>query len=186
MIDNIIRDARDQRYASHLPVLSAWLSGSLWLIVEFGCGRFSTPELARHAAMLICFEKSQSWINQIRPLVPSADLRLVPQSLAAFETVWRAHITDDHVAFVDGSPSQWRVHAIRWAAECRPVLIFAHDWNVNQCGYGYHELKNQLQGYELTAYKCQLSSVRTAVFRRLDYPLTVPKPEHHKQCTSVV
>lgn len=183
MLDSVVRDERDARYASHVPVLRAWLAGGRWRIVEFGCGRFSTPVLAEYAESLECWEKSPSWIRDVAELVPDATYRAVPATLPEFEAAFSAAIDRQTVVFVDGAPVSWRVSAIQQAQRKAAPVIFAHDWSTTQKSYGYDRLKAR-EDYRIHAYKCGRSKVKTAVFVRCDSPIVIPATvEGHSPCT---
>lgn len=172
MLDLEIRDARDARYASHVPVVNAWLAGHKWDIIEFGCGRFSTPLLIQYARSLICYEKNSAWRQEVSEAVPDVDIRPVPPESDDFKFEFARVITPEHVVFVDGSPGQWRVDAIRCAQQKLAQLIIAHDWSDKQVGYGYHLLGDNNK-YTKYVYKCETTKLRTAVFRY------TPIPENH-------
>lgn len=174
MLDARINDARDARYASHVNVLKAWLAGGKWKIVEFGCGRFSTPVLIQYADSLHCYEKSNAWRRDVALLVPGAVYHPVPETLPEFETVFAAAIDGDTVVFVDGSPGAWRINAIRQAQARNAKLIIAHDWSTSQVGYGYHLLAADPR-YTIHSYKCQESKIRTAAIVRNDAGIKTPK-----------
>ena len=167
-LDLEIRDQRDARYASHVPVLRAWLAGRRWKIVEHGCGLFSTPLLAQYADSLVCFERHRQWREQVAEAVPSADMRPVPEFLDEFRDNFAAEITPEHVVFIDGSPGAWRIDAIQVAQQQSAQLIIAHDWSDTQVSYGYHLLKDHPR-YTKHAYRCESTKLRTAVFRYTPY-----------------
>jgi hypothetical protein len=171
---------RDARYASHIPVLEAWLAGAACQVVEFGCGRFSTPELAKHATRLQCWEKSPQWLAEISALVPSAEIRLVEQPLSVFLSAFEPAIEKATAVFVDGAPASWRVEAMRAAARRKAWLVIAHDWGDFRT-YGYDQLRGQLPGYAKAVYKCELTGVKTAVFRR--GPTIEKRPARNHRCT---
>lgn len=179
----VICNERDARYASHVNVLRAYLAGRRWRIVEFGCGRFSTPVLAEFADSLECWEKSPAWIRDVAELVPDATYHRVPATLTEFEASFRAAIDRDSVVFVDGSPNSWRVSAIRQAQASSAQLIFAHDWSATQKSYGYDRLAAR-EDYRLHAYRCELSNIKTAAIIRRDASIAIPIDiEGHKPCT---
>ena len=160
-----IDDQRNARYGSHLPVLEAWLTGAACPVVEFGCGRFSTPELAKHATRLQCLEKSKSWMNEIALLVPSAEIQIVVDPLEAFLASFEQAICESSAVFVDGAPASWRAPAMLAAARRKAWIVIAHDWG-DYRSYGYDQLHGELPGYAKATYKCEISGVKTAVFYR--------------------
>jgi hypothetical protein len=134
--------------------------------------------LLQHAARLVCFEKSPTWIAGVRQLVPTADIRPLPQDVAEAISLVSNEITSASAVFVDGSPGQWRVQVILAAASREAKLILAHDWSLTQSGYGYHTLGGRLEGYRKYAYQCIKSKVRTVAFVRGAFALP-DVPDHH-------
>jgi len=134
-LDTNPRDERDARYASHVPVITHYLAGRRWPVLEFGCGRFSTPLLARYG--------------------PPPD----PQG---FRELLRARLTPHHAVFSDGSPNSWRAIAVREAMARGCRLIFAHDWTKGST-YGYDCVLPH-PAYKQLVYRCEKSKIRTAVW----------------------
>lgn len=157
------RDDRERRYASHLPVVRTFLAAHPRPILEFGCGRFSTPVLAELAAGgFTSWEYSAAWRNTVAAALPGRDIRLTPRNSAEFCRKFAELVTLDHALFIDGGPNSWRTDAIIAALPKMPAVIFAHDWP--GASYGYPEIQIP-GGYRVLVY-CGFQHTRTGVILR--------------------
>lgn len=121
MDDNI-----QQRYASHVPVLKAMLP--MWkngLVLEFGCGEFSTPLFHDHAEYVLSIEQSSpdwlSWAKRENYMVIDHYYHQhktgVPNKLPNIP-MW-------DMVFVDGY-IKVRRECVEWALKTTRLII-AHD-----------------------------------------------------------
>jgi len=116
----------DMSVASHMPFVGAVCSAlGVAQVLEHGTGSYSTPLLASLVSRIIAVDNSAAWINKMRQVLPTTDIRLrhVPYD----DNLRLANFTPAHVAslieyyekvaqeldqeasrllFVDGYPSE--------------------------------------------------------------------------------
>jgi hypothetical protein len=157
------RDDRERRYASHIPVVRAFLASRPRPILEFGCGRFSTPVLAELAVGgFVSWEYSAQWRDTVADALPGCDIRLTPRNVADFCRQFAELVTLEHALFIDGGPNHWRTDVIIASLPKLPAVIFAHDWP--GASYGYHEIKIP-PAYHVLVY-CGFQHIQTGVILR--------------------
>lgn len=110
------------------------ITGDLDIIVEDGCGDWSTFYLAQHCKDLVSYETNPKWARRIKGrCAGQSNITLLEPGESIMSSTNRIDLV-----FVDG-PREGRVTWIKWAMEGKVPYIVIHDWEKTR-HYRYHEV----------------------------------------------
>lgn len=110
-------------------VLGRLAPGSL--VIEHGCGMYSSPLISRYNVRVIVVEESQGWGSWVEWMYRGAN-REVTRLERAKQAV--RFLADAALVFVDGAARE-RADMLKWALAAGVPTVIAHDTEDAQYGY---------------------------------------------------